>query len=297
MLVTWKYRQRDTFVQRLDPRARLLFLACVILAITIPQMWDIRLLLPLFLLVLTYYALARIEWRDVRRAWIFILLFVTFIIGLNALISGRGGPLEVLQEQSAVILQLPTIRLPFTQWSFTPQITIAKAWFAVTQMVRVLTMATPAIMIPYTIDPSLYGVIFRRMRLPDKAAYSIDLAFRFVPTFGRDFMTTLDAQRARGYEVDKLRGGLFERIRRLAPLVVPVTMLGIVSGEDVVDAMDLRAFGTHPRTWINWDTLRFELRDYLFMGLGLAILVLFIWLGSQGIGVFWIPPWFEALAG
>jgi hypothetical protein len=33
----------------------------------------------------------------------------------------------------------------------------------------------------------------------------------------------MDAQRARGYELENVRGGPIAQIRRLAPLVVPVT--------------------------------------------------------------------------
>lgn len=285
MLVSWRYRPRDTFIQSLDPRARFIFMACMILAIF--QFWDIRYLFPLFLISLTLYFMARIEWHDVRRAWIFILLFVTFIVGLNALLTGRGGPLEVLQEDTRALIQSPTLVVPLVGWEITVKITIAKAVFAVTQLTRILAMAILAIPIPYTFDPSKYGVTFKQMGLPDKPAYTFDLAFRFVPTFGRDFMTTLDAQKARGYEIDKVRGGLLERIRRLAPLMVPVTMLAIVGGEDVVDAMDLRAFGVKDRTWLV--QLHYQTRDYLFIAAGVLIALAAITLNILGYGDFWIP--------
>ncbi|WP_369294164.1 energy-coupling factor transporter transmembrane component T, partial [Klebsiella pneumoniae] len=72
-----------------------------------------------------------------------------------------------------------------------------------------------------------------------------------MPTLGRDFSITLDSQRARGYEVEKLSGGIVAQIRRLAPLVVPVTINAIIGAEDIIDAMDLRAFGVGPRTWVH----------------------------------------------
>ncbi len=298
MLVTWKYRPRNTFIQRLDPRARLIFMICVILAITLPQIWDFRLLFPLFCLVLTLYLVARIEWRDTRRAWILILIMLFFIVGLNALLAGRGGPQEILEEQSPVILfQFPTLTFPIINKTLTVTITVARAWFALTQMTRILTMALLAVPIAYTFDPSMYGVTFRKMGLPDKAAYTMDLAFRFVPTLGRDFAITMDAQRARGYELESLKGGIFERLRKLAPLLVPVTMHSIVSGEEVVDAMDLRAFDTHKRTWIREDELKYVMRDYLFMALGAAILAIFIGVRISGHGSFWIPEFLLRAAG
>lgn len=285
-------------IQRLDPRARLIYLACVILALTLTQIWDLRYILPVTAVSGAMYFLARIEWRDVRRAWIFIGLFITFILGLNAFLSGRGGPMEVLRETSPVILfQSPTWTVPLTGWEITITLTAARAWFGITQVARILAMVALAIPVPYTFDPSIYGVTFRRMGLPDKASYAIDLAFRFVPTLGRDFMYTIDAQRARGYELDRLRGGLISRLRRLAPLLVPVTMLSITGGEEVVDAMDLRAFGARPRTWLRSDELRFQARDYALIGLGLALFLGFTALSLMGYGKFYVPEWWLALGG
>ena len=64
----------------------------MIFGLTIPEIWDYRIIIPLFVLSLTLYFLARIEWKDVKRAWIFIIVLVVFIVGLNGLLSGRGGP-------------------------------------------------------------------------------------------------------------------------------------------------------------------------------------------------------------
>lgn len=293
MLAAWKYRPRDTLIQRLDPRARLVFLGLVILAVTGASVWDMRLLLPLFILSMAFYFLARIEWRDVRRAWAFMLFLVIFIVGLNGLLAGRGGPTVVLQDSSPALFSLP-VRIPWTDWGFTISITVVRSFFALTQIVRMLTLASLAIPIPYTMDPSVYGVAFRRLGLPDKSSFTMDLAFRFIPTLGRDFFITVDAQRARGYEVESTKGGIITRLRRLAPLIVPVTMQSIVTGEDVIDAMDLRAFGVQPRTWMR--ELHFELRDYLYMGLGACILALFIVIRVLGYGNFWTPDFWYALA-
>lgn len=268
-------------------------MACIILAITLVQIWDLRLLLPMFILVLILYLMARIEWRDVWRVWVFIIAFVTFIVSM-ALLTARGGPESVRQAQSPALLQWTLFTVPVTGWQPAITITVVRAFFAITQFVRMLTMVLIAIPIAYTMDPSVYGTAFRQMRLPDRAAFSMDLAFRFVPTLGRDFAITVDAQRARGYELESLRGGIFARLRRLAPLLVPVTMHAILTGEEVIDAMDLRAFGVRPRTWLK--KLQFRRRDYLFMGLGVTIFVLFLILSLLGYGDFWLPDWFLALA-
>ena len=239
--------------------------------------------------------MARIEWQDIRRAWIFIFIIVFVIVGINALIAGRGGPTAVLVEDSPVLFATPTIYIPLTNWTFSITISVVRAFFAVTQIVRMLTMAAMAIVIPYTLDPSIYGLSFHQLGMPDKVSFTMDLAFRFVPTLGRDFSLTIDAQRARGYELERLRGGIIDRLRRLAPLLIPVTMNAIVSGEEVIDAMDLRAFGARKRTWLR--QLNFQPHDYLFMGLGIAIMLGYFAIRIFGYGEFWVPEFMYRLAG
>jgi energy-coupling factor transport system permease protein len=283
MLATWKYRPRNTFIQRLDPRTRFIFLFSMILALTVPEIWDYRIILTLFLISLTLYLLARIEWEDIRRTWLYIFVLVFFIVGLNGVLSGRGGPSSVVDLPSPVVF--------YVAWV---PVTVSKIWFALNQITRMLTMAMPALMLPYTLDPNIYGTAFRRMGVSDKVSFTMDLAFRFLPTFSRDFTTTMDAQRARGYEMDKLKGGLVARIQKLAPLIIPVVMQSTVTGEEVIDAMDLRAFGTKPRSWLK--ELHYAPRDYFMIGLGVVILLtccVLKW--GFGIGGFFVPDWFTRL--
>jgi energy-coupling factor transport system permease protein len=153
--------------------------------------------------------------------------------------------------------------------------------------VRVFSLASMTILIPYSLNPGHYGITFRGLGLPDKIAYGMDLTMRFIPTFGRDFSLTLDAQRARGYEIEKINGGLIAQVRKLAPLLVPVTIHAIAGSEDIIDAMDLRAFGIGPRTWL--EQLNYRKRDFLLITMGILILVISMGLSLFGFGKFWVP--------
>lgn len=289
MLVTWKYRPRGSVIEKIDPRARWLTSFLILFALT--QFWDIRFLLFFLVIVLTQYALARLTWAETRRAWLFILIFVVGIVALNTVFTGRGGTAEVLQ--SGHILWR-------TEWrilglNIHPTITVERVWFALSQIVRMVSISALFLIIPYTMNPRHYGVTFRSMGLPDRFAFSMDLAFRFVPTLARDFNTTLDAQKARGFEVEKVEGGVVAQIRKTAPLVVPVTMNAILSGEDITNAMDLRCFGTRARTWIH--ELIYQRWDYILIGAGVIIFVasLILRYGLK-IGTFWVPDWALAWA-
>lgn len=289
MLVTWRYRPRKSLVQFFDPRAWLIFFACY-LACTV-LFWDVRFLLVLFAVAMLVVLTSGIKFSEMRRAWLFIGGFVIFF-SLLTFLTGRGG-IELYTEEHLIT----RLEAGFTLFGWRPtlDITAEKTMFSVSMFVRVFSLASMTILIPYSLNPAHYGIIFRGLGLPDKVAYGMDLTMRFIPSFGRDFMLTRDAQRARGYELEKISGGLFAQVRKLAPLIVPVTIHAIVSSEDIIDAMDLRAFGVGRRTWL--EQLRYRTRDRLLIAFGVILLLTSITLSLFGIGKFWVPQFLLAMAG
>ncbi|MGD2207552.1 MAG: energy-coupling factor transporter transmembrane component T [Anaerolineae bacterium] len=289
MLVTWRYRDRGSIIQTFDPSAWIVFYLCFIAATLF--FWDIRYLLPLLVIALVSVFGSRITWRESRRAWMFIGAFVVFF-ALLTFLTGRGG-VEVYEVEH----DLAVLRAPFELFGWRPtlRVTAERMMFALSQLARVFSLASMTILIPYTLNPAHYGVAFRRLGLPDKFAYAMDLTMRFIPTFGRDFQQTMDAQRARGYEIEKLSGGLFAQVRKLAPLIVPVTIHAIAGSEDIIDAMDLRGFGVGPRTWLT--KLEYRKRDVALMIFGGVILVASLLASLFGYGQFWVPDFLIRLSG
>jgi energy-coupling factor transport system permease protein len=291
MLIAWRYRERNTLIQRLDPRARIIFMVAFLFSII--QFWDLRIMLLFLGVAALEYGLARLTWRETRRVWILVSFIIFFMTTLTFL-TGRGGVAYAYHTEH-LIYRLGPLSLPLVGWQLHLDITAEKTMFALSQLVRMYAITTMAIIIPYTIDPSLYGITFRKLGLPDKFAYAMDLSFRFVPTLGRDFSITLDAQRARGYEVEKLSGGLIAQIRRLAPLLVPVTINAIVSAEDIIDAMDLRAFGIGPRSWVR--QLTYRRADKLLIAASVLLFAVSTGLAFMDIGRLWVPQALLRLAG
>ena len=281
MLVTWRYRDRNSIVQKFDPRAWMIFYVCFLVSTL--MFWDLRYLAFFLALALLSLYGSRIQFREMYRALIFILGFVTFFAFLTFL-TGRGG-MEVYTEEHVI----RTISAPFTifGWQPTLTITVERIFFAISQLFRVLSIAVMTIIIPYSLNPSLYGVTFRGLGMPDKFAYAMDLTMRFVPTFARDFQLTYDAQRARGYELENIRGGLIAQVRKMAPLIVPVTIHAIIGSEDIIDAMDLRAFGIGPRTWLI--QLHYRWRDSALIAFSIVLLIVSLSLSLFGFGKFFVP--------
>jgi len=283
MLVTWRYRKRKSLIQSFDPRAWIIFYACFLASSLF--FWDLRFLTPLLIIALVVIFTSGIGWHEMYRAWLFIGGFIVFF-SLLTFLTGRGG-MELYTEEHLIT----SLSTPFTifGWRPTLNITVERTFYALSQLVRVFSIAGMTILIPYSLNPAHYGVTFHGLGLPDKIAYAMDLTMRFIPTFGRDFQLTLDAQRARGYEIEKLRGGLIAQVRKLAPLIVPVTIHAIVGSEDIIDAMDLRAFGIGPRTWL--EQLHYRRRDYVLMALAALLLAVSVIVSLLGYGRLWTPEW------
>ena len=282
MLVTWRYRKRQgSLIQSFDPRAWMIFYLCFLVGHG--SSGTCACLAVLLAIALTAVLTSRITWREMRRAWLFIGGFVIFFSFLTFL-TGRGGMELYTDEHVIRVVRLP---IHLFGWQPTLHITSERIFYALSMLVRVFSLASMTILIPYSLNPAHYGITFRGLGLPDKFAYAMDLTMRFIPTFGRDFQLTMDAQRARGYELDKLSGGLVAQVRKLAPLIVPVTIHAIIGSEDIIDAMDLRAFGVGPRTWL--ETLHYRRRDRVLLALGLFMVGVYAGLSVIGFGGLWVP--------
>lgn len=274
MLATFSYVERDSPIHRLDPAAKVVFLLCYLFSVVL--FLDLRVLALLLAIGFGYYGLARLRWEETRRAWLVVLVFAGILVGLSAVLWGGGQTVA----HPHLVFTAP----------FGIEITWEKLYYAAALMLRMLGIAAVAIPLTYTTRPEDFGVAFKGMGLPDSFAVALDLALRLVPTFVVDFQATLDAQRVRGYETEGLRGGPLGRLRRVAPLMVPMTINAIVGGEDIINAMDLRAFGAGPRTWSRARPRTTPDRLVIVGALALLLICLAWTLtGHGGFTLFWLP--------
>ncbi|GCF09739.1 energy-coupling factor transporter transmembrane component T family protein [Dictyobacter arantiisoli] len=251
MLINFPYIERDSPIHRLDTRAKLLFLLALGLAVA--QTSNFWFMLVALILASIYYGLAHLKWSETRKAWLLIFWINIVIVLGNFFLTGghvvRGADLT----QEHILTYFPfigfTAHAPFIGPAMLP-LSVENITFLITQAMRNFSIALVAISLPYTTNPSHISSAIKGLGIPDSIAYAVDLTFRFLPTVGRDFSTTMDAQRARGFELDKLRGGPFGKIARMAPLVVPLVIGSIIGAEDIINAMELRCFGVTKRTWL-----------------------------------------------
>jgi len=271
-----RYLGRGSWLARRDPRLLLLVVALFVFAIV--QVWDVRLLLALDVIAAAYYRSARIPFGQVRLLWAYIAFFVTVVVFANTLLT--AGEVRAINEAHLhVFFRLPLLGTPISAESVT---------YAIAQYMRFGAMAAVGFPIAFAIAPGDIGPAFARLGVPYKFAYALELTFRFIPSLAADMRTTIDAQRIRGYEWEKIGRGPVGRLRRTVPLLVPVTINAIVGAEDTIDAMDLRGFGTGPRTWLRG--LAFDAADWLTLAGFLLIFAVVTWLSFSGLTRLWVPP-------
>ncbi|MBI3362927.1 MAG: energy-coupling factor transporter transmembrane protein EcfT [Chloroflexi bacterium] len=285
MLASFKYLPGRSFIHRLDPRTKLIAFVLIMLCTIVVD--DVRVLAALLAVSLAYYALAQLPWRATWKAWAVVLFFAVFIIGVFSTTLFGNAPAFV--KTSHPWFSLPRLG-PFHR-----VVTYEIAVYGIARALRPLVIMAMILPFTFTTDPYFYGVTFRRLGLSDSVAFALDLSMRYVPTIARDYFIPVDAQRARGYELERRVAGLFNMIRRAAPLIVPVTINAVAAGEEVADAMELRAFGVGRRTWSNAGALLFASADYLVIGWAAATLLTLILLRYfTAYGSYWFPvSWFE----
>ena len=135
-----------------------------------------------------------------------------------------------------------------------------------------------------TVHPDQLSQALIQMRVRFEFAFAVSMAMRYVPTLGKEAYAIMDAQRARGVELDK--GNLMTRIRNIVPIIVPLIIVSIRRALSVAESMESRAFGaSENRTYM--EKLSFRKRDWAVVTLSIFILVYVICF-STFIG---LPEW------
>ena len=260
MNIAPRYLGRGSWLAHRDPRV--LILVVVFFIFTVLQVWDARIVLLLLGISVLYYRTGKIPWADIRRNWAVVFVFIGTLVLVNAILAG-GTTADVPLTNAHVLFRLPLLDTPMSAESIS---------LAVTLFLRYMAMATIGFPIAFCVAPNDFGIAFRRLGVPEKFAFGLDLTFRFLPSLAADFQTTVDAQRVRGFDWTAGAKGLVGKLRHSGPVIVPTVVNAIAGAEDTIDAMDLRAFGTGKRTWLR--VLRYDAADWLVLvlfGLLLAV--------------------------
>lgn len=116
------------------------------------------------------------------------------------------------------------------------------------------------------------------MKIPFTIAFTLALAFRFVPTMANETEIVMEAQKTRGHQIDE--GGFIQQVRNLFPLLIPLMLNSIRRANNVAEALESRAFGVdNPRMFFY--QIHFVKKDWIFFILQIAFLIIGIILHIQ----------------
>jgi len=119
-----------------------------------------------------------------------------------------------------------------------------------------------------TTSPDMLGLALEQSRVPYEFCFAFTTAVRFVPVMADEAQTIMDAQKARGLELEK--GNFLKRIRNYIPILVPLIVNAIRRSIELAEAMESRAWGaTKKRT--NLYILKLRRNDYLLILLSMVI--------------------------
>jgi len=211
----FKFRKVSSPIHRLDPRVKFLYV-CVTFTVAVLFIQLIPLLL-LFLIQLPMILAARVQ-REWIRSMKGSAFFAVLIFVMNALSLYFYG-------------------------SFDSVFSVIERSLAVT--VRFLVLIASFSVFFLTTSPDHLGLALEQSGIPYDVCFAFTTAVRFVPVLAEEAQTIIDAQRARGLELEK--GNFMSRVRKYIPILIPLIVSAIRRSLELAEAMESRAWGANPK--------------------------------------------------
>ena len=234
-----RFRKVYSPIHNLDPRIKFVYVIAVFIAAII--FTQIIPLAFLFFLQIPFVLLARVQrqWLRSLRGAAFLAAFI-FIINVVTTYFTAGYVLTAVNVENAASM---TLRFVVLVESFS-------VFFLTT-------------------SPDHLGLALEQTRVPYEFAFAFTTAVRFVPVLAEEAQTIMDAQKARGLELEK--GGLLKRIRNYVPVLIPLIVSAIRRSLELAEAMESRAWGaTKKRT--NLYLLKLHRGDFVLLAIAVCVL-------------------------
>jgi energy-coupling factor transport system permease protein len=257
------YLEGDSFLHRLNPLTKLVFVGVVMLALTL-IVDPVTPLIVTLLMLLTMTTLGRIPLAALL--WT-LRLFLVVAFGLFWTTAFFYAPAPGTAVHALLRLGPATL-------------TDQGAGYGASITFRILAIFAASLLFTFTTDPTaLLQALIQQWRLNHRFGYGVLTAYRFVPLFESQLASIRAAHRVRGVPEG---GGLVARYRRLTGYLVPLLAGGVRQAERVAVAMDARGFGAYPtRTF--YRRASFHGGDLAF-ALGAIIVLAGMLLGLHALG-------------
>ncbi|MBN1245053.1 energy-coupling factor transporter transmembrane protein EcfT [Candidatus Bathyarchaeota archaeon] len=239
-----KFRRVYSPIHNLDPRIKFVYVCAVFVVAIIFS--EILPLIALFLMPIPFVLLAGVqkEWLRSLRGAAFLAGFIFIVnIASNFFTSGYVLTAGAVETSAAMTLRFVVLVESFSVFFLTT-------------------------------SPDHLGLALEQTRVPYEFAFAFTTAVRFVPVLAEEAQTIMDAQKARGLELEK--GGFLKRIRNYVPVLIPLIVSAIRRSLELAEAMESRAWGaTKKRT--NLYALKLHRGDFALLAITIGVLVVAIY--------------------
>ncbi|MBL1230909.1 energy-coupling factor transporter transmembrane protein EcfT [Enterococcus sp. BWB1-3] len=224
-LIFGRYIPGDSFIHRMDPRAKLLGSFYFIAIIFLANNWQTYAVLAVF--TLSAAALSKINLRFFIRGIRPLIWLILFTVALQMLFT-QGG---------AVYFQWWIFSI--TEFGVINGLFIFCRFVLIIFMSTLLTLTTPPLALSDAIEYLLRP--FKVIKVPvHEISLMLSIALRFVPTLMDETEKIMNAQRARG--VDFGEGNLIQKMKAIIPLLIPLFVSSFNRAEDLATAMEARGY-------------------------------------------------------
>ena len=263
MIQQTMFVRKSSFLHSLDPRSKL-FLSGSLFLVGI-FFNDYRAMVSLFVCeIIVLLLLARIPFS---RLYPYLRLILPLVV--MALIVW-----PIFQRRGDVVFQF---------WKII--VTKEGIFMGISMSFRLLSLIVATYLLLMTTEQRDLVLALVKMGLRYDFGLMLAIALSKVPALAGIAMTIMDAQKARGLELEK--GNIAEKVRKYIPILIPLIIEAIRMAEGLSIAIDSRAFGKGERTYLR--ELHFGKRDALVTVLMCAGVVLCVVMRMKGYGVMVLP--------
>ena len=261
-MIFGRYIPGDSFVHKLDPRSKLLFVFAFIVVVFLANnviTYAILLALTLFVVVLS-----KIRLYFLINGLKPVIFLMVFTLVLHLLMT-KGG---------VVLVDLGFVKI--YEDGLRQGVFISLRFLVLVFMTSILTLTTSPISITDGLETLLNP--FKRFKLPvHELALMMSISLRFIPTLMDETDKIMKAQMARGSDLSA--GPMKDRLKAVVPLLVPLFVSAFKRAEDLATAMEVRGYrGGEGRT--KYRQLKWTAKDTISLVLLVVVAVILFMLRS-----------------
>lgn len=226
-----QYFPGDSFIHKLDPRFKLVITVFALVEIFLCKNFlSLRLV---FLFSIFCVLMSKISFKVIMKGLKMIYILIFFTSALQIFYNKTGTPIEL----------------------FGGKITTGGIFTAIFMAVRIISLIFISSLLTYTTSPTALTDGLERLLSPlkklhvpvDTLAMMMTIALRFIPTLIEEIYKIMNAQKARGADLEN--GNIVKRAKALVPIFIPLFVNSFRRAYELAFAMECRCYnGSGRRT-------------------------------------------------